>query len=528
MATVREVTYQLLRSLGMTTMFGNPGSTELPFLQDFPDDFTYVLGLQEATVVAMADGFAQATRHCALVNVHTAPGTGNAMGNIITAYRNKTPLIITAGQQVRAMMAIEPWLFNKEAVELPKPYVKWSYEPARAQDVPAAIARAYFTAMQAPRGPVFVSIPMDDWAVEVDPFPHREVSDRTAPGPQALKQAAEVMKSGQHPVLVIGAGVDIGDAYEVTIKLAERLRVPVWAAPNSWRSSFPEDHPLFQGALPAAIAPVSEKLAAYDVVMVIGSPIFNYYPYVPGSIVKDGTRVIQLTDDPDEAARAPVGNSVVGDLRIAIEQLIELLPASERALPAPRLQPETPPAQTPISTAFLMHTLAQVMPSNAIMLQETASNANVLKQFLRTNGSGQSYHAGSGGLGWAMPAAVGVQLAKRDRPVVCVVGEGASMYSIQALWTAAQHRLPIVFVVPRNGEYAILKAFAEFEQVGQNIPGLDVPGFDLVQIAQGFGCQAQRIEQPEDLKTALQMAMDNNQPTVIEVLIDSKVPALLS
>src|SRR5829696_9753189 len=234
MGTVREVTLDLLRELGITTVFGNPGSTELPFLKDFPEDFTYVLGLQEASVLGMAEGFAQGAGNAALVNVHTAPGLGNAMGALVTAYHNKTPLLVTAGQQDRRHVALEPLLTGR-LVELAKPYVKRSHEPLRAEDVPREILRAYHTAMQPPRGPVIVSIPMNDWDAEVDPLPHREVFHESEPDPEGLEEFAEVLKRAERPAIVAGAWVDRKGAFYDTVKLAERLKAAVWEAPLASR-----------------------------------------------------------------------------------------------------------------------------------------------------------------------------------------------------------------------------------------------------------------------------------------------------
>jgi benzoylformate decarboxylase len=529
MTTIREETFRLLRSLGLTTVFGNPGSTELPFLQHFPDDFTYVLALQEASVVAMADGFAQASGHPALVNLHTAPGVGNAMGSIITAYQNKTPLVITAGQQVRAMMALEPLLFARDAVELPKPYVKWSYEPVRAQDVPLAMARAYFIANQHPRGPVFLSLPMDDWEQEAtEPFQPREVSHRTAPDPVALQGVAKQLTSKKKIALVVGAEADRADAWESLVALAERLLADVWAAPLASRKGFPEQHPLFRGNLPPAIKPLANKLAAYETVLVVGAPIFLYYPYAPGSILKAGISLLHITNDPDEAARAPMGISVVADIALATELLLALLPASSQdQLPEPLPRPTMPPAQTPITPAYLMHTLASILPADAIIVDESPSTRGAVQRHIPSTTSGSWYTAGSGGLGFALPAAIGIQLAQPERRVICVLGDGSSMYSVQALWTAAQYHTPVVFVVLRNSEYAILKAFANFEQVNNKLPGLDLPDLDIVQIARGFGCEAWSVKQPEELKASLQHALHLAQPVVVEVIVDPKRSSLL-
>ncbi|GCE08040.1 benzoylformate decarboxylase [Dictyobacter aurantiacus] len=527
MVTVREETFRLLRLLGLTTIFGNPGSTELPFLRDYPDDFRYVLGLQEASVLGMADGYAQASGQAALVNLHTAPGVGNAMGNIVTAFYNHSPLIITAGQQTRAMMALEPLLFARDAVELPKPYVKWSYEPARAQDVPAAIIRAYHMATQQPRGPVFLSIPMDDWDAEVEPLALHEVAWRIAPDPISLQEVARQLRDSQKLAMVVGADADRDGAWQQMIELAERTNAAVWRAPLSARVGFPDTHPLFQGDLPPAARLLAEKLSDYDTVLVVGGPVFHYYPYVPGPIVKEGTNVIHISNDPEEAARIQVGRSVIGHIALTIEQLLSRLPHTERTKPAPRRTPEVPEARTPISPAFLMHTLGQQLPANTVVLDESPSTAGILRRYVKASHPGSFYMTASGGLGYAMPAAIGVKLALHDRPVACVVGDGSSMYSIQSLWTAAQLHLPVLFVVLRNETYAILKAFARFEQVGEKIPGLDLPGLDILQIARGFGCEARRVEQPQDLVPAIQQHLQAKGPTVLEVLVEQKESSLL-
>src|SRR3954454_19309105 len=223
MATVREVTFDLLRELGMTTVFGNPGSTELPFLKDFPEDFRYVLGLQEASALGMADGYAQGTGQAALVNLHTGPGLGNAMGAMVTAWHNRTPLVVTAGQQDRRHLVLDPML-SANLVDLAKPYVKRSHEPERAEDVPREIHRAYHTAMQAPQGPVFVSIPMDDWDVEAEPYTMREVTHRSAPDPEVLERVAEVLAGAQRPAIIAGSGIARAGAFYDAVALAEKLR----------------------------------------------------------------------------------------------------------------------------------------------------------------------------------------------------------------------------------------------------------------------------------------------------------------
>src|ERR671921_1882791 len=370
MATVREVTYDLLRDLGITTIFGNPGSTELPFLRDFPEDFRYVLALQEASALGMADGYAQGTGQAAFVNLHTGPGLGNAMGAMVTAWHNRTPLVVTAGQQDRRHLILDPML-SANLVELAQPYVKRSHEPERAEDVPREIMRAYHTAMQAPKGPVFVSIPMNDWDVEAQPPPSHEVYHEPAPDPEGIKKFAQVLAEAERPAIVAGAWVDRKGAFYDTVALAEKLKAAVWEAPLASRAGFPQDHPLFQGGLAPAQKPVSEQLSDYDVVLVLGAPVFLYYPYVPGPVVENGARVLQITEDPEEAARAVVGSSVVGDVRAAILTLTELLPKTARPMPTAPEEPPVPEAADPMPVEYVMHILSETLPERVTIFDES-------------------------------------------------------------------------------------------------------------------------------------------------------------
>ncbi len=531
--TVREATYDLLRQLGLTTIFGNPGSTEEPFLRDFPADFTYVLGLQEASVMAMADGYAQATGRPAMVNLHTGAGMGNAMSSLICAFMNKTPLLVTAGQQTREMLLLEPYLTNVQAVEMPRACVKWSYEPARAADVPAAFMRAYATAVQPPTGPVFLSLPMDDWEkLALGSAVVRALSRRMGPDPILLEEFARQISQAKSPVLVLGAAIDRADGWDAALRLAEKLNVPVWTPPETERAAFPEDHPLFQGFLPFAIAPLSEKLQGHDLVVVVGAPVFRYYPNVPGDYLPPGARLLHITEDPAEAARAPVGDSLLADTGLAIEGLLALVtpgqypPVPRRALE--RTLPDPPgPTLTP---AEVFATLQANRPADAALLLESTSNIAEFHKWVPITRPHSFTLFASGGLGWALPAAVGFALGERDtgrsRPVIAVLGDGAANYSIQALYTAAQHQLPVVFLVLCNQEYGILKAFAD-QQHTPGVPGLDLPGLDFVALATGYGCAAVRVATSDALAQALQDALRRSGPTVLEIPITAAVAPLL-
>ena len=527
MTTVREVTLDLLRELGMTTVFGNPGSTELPFLKDFPDDFSYVLGLQEASVLGMAEGYAKGAGNAALVNLHTAPGLGNAMGALVTAYHDKTPLVVTAGQQDRRHVALEPLLTGR-LVELAKPYVKRSHEPVRAEDVPKELLRAYHTAMQPPRGPVIVSIPMDDWEAETEPLEARAVSSRTVPDPGALAAVAEILRGARNPVIVTGSGVERSGAFYDAVSLAEKLRAPVWQDPISPLAGFPQSHPLFRGHLPPAQRQLAEQLSGHDVVLVLGAPVFLYYPYVPGPTVEEGTRVVQITEDPEEAARAAAGSSVVGDVRAAIRTLEEILPETGRPMPPAPEDPPVPEARDPIPVEYVMHALSEVLPEQTAIFDESVSSKAKLHKYVRVDHPGGYHISGSGGLGFAMPAAVGFKLAVPQRPVACVIGDGSSVYSIQTLWTAANYGVEVAFVVINNRGYSILKGFRDAIGAGDRVPGLDVHGVDITQVAKGFGVEGEAVERAEDLRPALKRAASAGRPYLVEVIVDREVPELLS
>jgi benzoylformate decarboxylase len=527
MATVREVTYDLLRDLGMTTIFGNPGSTELPFLRDFPEDFRYVLALQEASALGMADGYAQGTGQAAFVNLHTGPGLGNAMGAMVTAWHNRTPLVVTAGQQDRRHIALEP-LLTGDLVDLAKPYVKRSHEPYRAEDVPREIHRAYHTAMQAPKGPVFVSIPMNDWDADAEPFAAREMSHRSAPDPETLEGAARLIAEARRPAIVAGPGVARAGAFYDAVALAEKMQAEVWAAPNSPLVGFPEDHPLFRGHLVLAQKGLAEQLSPYDVVLVLGAQVFQYYPYVPGPVVEEGTRLVQVTEDFEEANRAANGTSLVGDVGVAICQLTGLLPETERQAPPAPEKPPAPEPSSPISVEYLMHVLSEVLPEDAMVADESASSKAKLHRHVRPSRPGGYLTSAAGGLGYCLPAAVGLKIAQPERPVVCVIGDGSVSYSIQALWSAARYETGMVVVVVNNSGYSILKGFRDSIGIDDSVPGLDVPGIDFVGIAEGFGAGGERVEEAENLEGALKRALAAGRPYLLDVIVDPAVPKLLS
>ncbi len=354
----------------------------------------------------------------------------------------------------------------------PQPYVKWSHEPARAQDVPAAIARAIHHATLPPKGPAFVSIPMDDWQVEADEDRSRQaakrvVNPRALPDPAAIAQLATLLQDAARPALVAGPEIDSSGGWEDAVALAEKQRLAVWAtpAPGGGRLGFPENHPNFAGILPPAIGALSETLKEYDVVLVVGSSVFPYYPYIPGPLLADSSQLVAITSDPSEAARAPMGDAIVGDVALALKKLVELVGDSERAAVPARPDPGEPPHADPLSGSEAAAALADAWPQDGIAVVETPSSTIALRNRLRLSRPGSYYFGASGGLGFGISAAVGVQLAQPGRPVVCVLGEGSAQYGITALWSAVAYKVPVTFLVLRNQEYMILKWFAGFEQV---------------------------------------------------------------
>lgn len=520
--TVREAVIALLREHRMTSVFGNPGSTELPLFLDFPPDFRYLLGLQESVVLGMADGYAQATRNAAFVNLHSAAGVGHAMGNLFTAFKNRTPLVVTAGQQARSILPFDPFLHSAQATELPKPYVKWSVEPARAEDVPLALARAYHVAMTPPRGPVLVSIPADDWLVRTEPVAPHRVSQHLRPDPALLGELGNALDACERPAFVIGSAVDRDGAWHEAVALAERHAARVWVAPMSGRCGFPEDHRLFAGFLPAMRERVVERLAGHDLVFALGAPAFTYHVEGRGPHVPEGASLVQLIDDPATAAWTPQGLSMVGSIRLGLLDLLARAAPRPRATPAPR-QPiarATPPAAGErMSVAFALQTLADLRAPDSIVVEEAPSARPVMQAHLPMLRPETFYTMDSGGLGWGLPAAVGVSLGKPGARVIALVGDGSAMYSIQALWSAAQLKLPIAFVILKNRRYAALQDFAPVfgYAPGDPVAGTELPDLDFCALAAGQGVQGVRVERAEALRDALAEALTADGPRLVEI-----------
>jgi benzoylformate decarboxylase len=518
MSTVREVTYRLLRDLEMTVIFGNPGSTELPFLRDMPADFKYVLALHERSAAGMGLGYAMGRNKAAFVNLHSIASVGNGLSAIIDAHYCQAPLVITTGQQDRRHAIAEPFLVSR-AVEVVKPYVKWAYEPLRAQDVPAAIARGYYLATQPPMGPVFISIPMDDWVQECPAIGARKVTTIVEPDRTALDEVVRALDGSKKPAIVAGSEIEQDGAWHQTIALAEHLDADVFQDPIPSRWTFPRTHRLFRGGLLPAQRPLADQLAAHDTVIVLGAPVFLYYAYVPGDPIDPKTRLFHITNSPEHAAAALVGDSAVGNIRIAAEYLRTNSKPRKPRSTAKQNQKSEPQPEPPTTPAYLFSILNKIMPRNAIIAEECPSSKGDLDAYLMLDEPGSFYSVPNGILGFGLPAAVGLQLAHPDRRVICPIGDGSLQYSIQALWTAVQQKLPLITIVLQNSDYSALKGFADFTQVGRNVPGMDIPGIDVVKIAQGYGMEARHVNRPEDLAPALAEAFATSSPRLISVTV---------
>jgi benzoylformate decarboxylase len=416
---------------------------------------------------------------------------------------------------------------SRESTRLPQPYVKWAFEPPRAEDVPHALARAINLAGLAPRGPTFVSVPMEDWLAEVDPgaFGHyraRTVDNRAAATPEVVARIARALEMARRPLLVAGPDIDAGGGWGAAVELAERGRLAVMASPASGggRLGFPENHQLFQGLLPLGIAQVHDALVGYDFVLVVGSSVFPYFLDAPGELLPPGTNLVQVTADPDEAARAPMGEAIVADPALTLRALAAEMAPSERELLPSRSRAPTPPTESPVSMAAVLTALDEALPEEAILVAEAPSASTLVREHIRRSRPGTYYYIAGGGLGWGLSSAVGVALARPDLPVVCLLGEGSAQYTIQGLWSAVAYRVPITYVVMRNDSYAILKYLCAAHSV-TNVPALDLPGLDTAALAEAYGLVVDRVDDYEQLRAALAHRIGSGSIGLIEIRMRS-------
>jgi benzoylformate decarboxylase len=510
--TVRDVFFDLVRERGLTTLFANPGSTEIPLLTGLPGDLRFVLALHESSVVGMATGFALGRDAPALAILHTTAGLGNAVSALATARVNRAPLVVLVGQQDRRHIPFEPFLTGRLA-GLAGDYPVWVEQPARAQNVPDAILRAEHEAVTH-RGPALVIVPMDDWQAPADTG--RELAAPTrvvragAADPDAVSELAGLLAEAERPALVVGALASDADTWAAIAELAERLSAPVWEEAFGARSGFPQDHGLFAGHLPAERSRLREALDRYDVVLCLGTAAFRQYIYGDGRLAGPTVRVAVVTPDAAEAHRSAATLALIAPVAAVCRELARLLPAREAA-PPDAWRPEplgTPPPGASLAAGHVFDALAARLPRDAVVFEETPSTRPEMIHRLPAVDPLGYIGPAMGGLGFALPAATGIKLALPDRPVVAVVGDGSAMYSIQALWSAVEYGSGPLFVILSNGGYEIMNILARHE--GGEPPWPSIRHLDIQSLAAGFGCESLRV----DDHAALERALDEIVPTL--------------
>lgn len=549
---------QMLADAGVPYLFGNPGTTELPLMDALIDDrrIRYILGLQEVPVMAMADGYAQASRKLGVVNLHISCGLGHAMGILYNAFRAGTPLLVTAGQQDRRLMLEEPILWG-QMVEVARPWTKWAVEVNRVQDLPTALRRAIQTALTPPTGPVFLSIPIDVQSeiAELDLTPAKPLDRRVRPPLGALQQAALTLAQATNPAILVGSRVVEADAVTELVGVAEQLGAPVISESGTThgRLSFPTDHPLYAHGLPLWSPEVRNRLNDFDCLLVVGMDLLRQYVYYePSRAIPEHIRIVHLDEDPWQLGKNyPVEVGLIGDPKVGLAELGQLLAqtftpeqrdagvaraARWQAVHAEqRAQLEADAAaardRRPLAPLAMMASLARILPPNVAVVEEAVTTTNTTFERLGVLKDPTGYFGHRGwALGWGLGCALGVKLAWPDRPVLALLGEGAAMYGIQGLWSAARYQLPVTFIICNNAQYQILKVGANQlglpgAQSGQFV-GLDLvqPEVDFVGLAKSLGIEAVRITEPAELAAQAYQSMTGDKPRLIEVPLERGTP----
>ncbi len=528
-STVLRASLEVLKAHGLTTIFGNPGSNEIPFLAGLDEDFEFILGLHEQTVVGMAEGYARNVGKPALVNLHAASGSGNAMGALTNAHYAHTPMVVLAGQQVRRTVGQETMLANADASMLPYPLVKYSHEPLSAQDVPRALSQAILESTTAPMGPVYLSVPLDDWQepalADDDLLVQRRVSSSAEiPAAQMADLIAEVDQA-ENPAIILGPQHDAAathdeDAYEAAIELVEKLNATAYVAPSPTRGPFPTTHPNYGGVLVPGIKSVRDSLAKYDLVLVLGTAVFRYHRWEPSNYLNDGVRVIHITQDPREATRAPFGESYVADIAGTVKALASEVQdrgsrrgeRGSKELPAPIL------SEQGMTGTEIIAVLNRHVHDNVQYVNETTTLDLDYLERIAIERPNMYHFPASGGLGFGLPVAVGLSLGDASKTVVATVGDGSANYGITALYTAAKQQTRTIFVIVNNSGYGALAGFAE-RMGAPNVPGLELNGLDFVLIAEGYGVPARKATNKEEFEAAYVEALKAKGPTLIDARV---------
>jgi benzoylformate decarboxylase len=524
--TVRDATLDVFRRRGLTTLFSNPGSTEVPLLTDLPEDIRFVLALHEGSVVGLATGFAIGRGEPALAVLHTTAGFGNAVGALATARVNRAPLVVLVGQQDRRHLVFEPFLAGRLA-GLAGDYPVWTDQPVRAGDVPGAIERAYHEA-STKHGPAVVIVPMDDWLQPADHDRESAAAGNVvrgnAAGAAAVGELADFLGRAESPAIVVGAAADDLATWTALSNLAQRLNAPVFQESFGARAGFPQDHRHFAGVLPADRPRLRERLAPYDALLVVGAPVFRQSPYSPGRFTDSDVRIAIVGDDPDEVHRSPADLAVLAPPAATCEALAERLPQRDGD-PPPQFAPPPPPTPPadgePMLAAHVLAALAERLLPETVVVEEAPVDRPELHERLLARRPLGFLSAAMGGLGFALPGAAGVKMAQPDRPVVAVVGDGSSLYAIQGLWSAARYNLGVLYVILSNGGYAIMDRLAE--RAGGTAPWPQFDDVDIAGLARCFGCASRRIESHDELIAALDELVptlaSRDEPLLLDVAI---------
>ncbi|HZS35140.1 MAG TPA: thiamine pyrophosphate-binding protein [Methylomirabilota bacterium] len=541
---------ELLKQEGVRYLFGNPGTTELPLMDGLAEEpaLTYVLGLQEAAVVAMADGYAQASNTLGVVNVHVAPGLGNALGMLYDAQKAGAPLLVTAGQHDQTFTATEPILWA-DLPPIARPFVKWSAEVRRLDDLPRLVHRAAKTALAPPSGPVFLSLPADVLQAEgpVELGAPTRVAPRIRGDLEAVEVAASVLARAERPLILAGDAVARGDAHAELVRVAEALGAPVYTEGVASSASFPASHPLFRGSFVRVGPAVRHVLSQADVLFSVGGDLVTLS--LPSDVdpVPPDLEIVHLDIDPWELGKNyPTRVAILGDPKSTLPDLLaalerrltpawrararERLEATRAAKLAHveelRARAQAEAARSPITPLAAIAAVADALPPEAVVVDESISSGVGLRTLLRSDDPRSFFGLRGGGIGWGLPAAIGVKLALPDRPVVGLIGDGSAMYTCQALWTAARYRVPVVLIILNNASYRILKQRIHAmkgvaAQTDRYIAmDLDDPRVDFVGLAGALGIEGERIDRAAGLGPAVQRATAAGRPVLLDVQLD--------
>ena len=548
--TGRSAFLALLKDEGITHLFGNPGTTELPIMHALKDhpDLTYVMAMQEALVVAMADGFSRASGKLVACNVHVAPGLGNAMGSLYNAKFTGTPMILTAGQQEQGHGLTEPLLYDP-LVPIASPLVKWAVEVTRLEDLPRIVRRAAKVAMTPPTGPVFISLPGDILNMEagIELGASTRVDTRSRPSDATLDSLARRMLKAERPVIVVGDEIVKSDALEAAARFAEALGASVYQQSVAYGSHFLSESACYMGGLSRDQAQVRGVLSKFDLMVVLGADPVRMSVWSEVEALPDGMPVVHigLVDwdmgknfAAEMAVRAdlretllaltPVLGKIGGDrhatkAKAAVAGLAESNWTAKRADLVARFEGRA--KIKPIDPDWLTLQIADALPKDAVLVNEGLTSSRHLTDLVPYRDRYGFHALASGGIGWGLPSAVGVALAQAPRPVCCFSGDGSAMYSIQSLWTAAHHKLPITYVIANNGGYRIIKQRLKSFHGNDHFIGMDFvePKVDFTALAKSLGMPAEHITEPDAVAPALKRAFSTPGPKLLDVVVDGKV-----